>query len=87
MFAISLVFTEIILVSYLVQVLSRRLLPMAFSFCSSSAKASMCLTHRRLVIVLLPIMFFQSIRHDGENGEEGGLVREDTMPYSTCCSK
>ena len=86
MFVISLVFPEIVLVSYLVQFLSR-LLPMAFSFCSSSAKASMCLTHRRLVIVLLPIMFFQSIRHDGENGEEGGLVRKDTMPYSTCCSK
>ena len=67
-FVISLVFSALISILYLVQVLSR-LSTRASSSCSSSARASMSSANRRLEIFLplmlnLPIMFFQGIKHD-----------------------
>ena len=76
LFVISLVFSALISILYLVQVLSR-LSSRVCSSCSSSARASMSLANCRLVIfspMLTPIMFFQSIRHIPfeRDVEEGG---------------
>ena len=59
LFVISLVFSALISVLYLVQVLSR-LSSRASSSCPSSARASMS----SATYANLPIMFFQSTRHD-----------------------
>ena len=91
LFVISLVFSALISILYLVQVLSR-LSTRVSSFCTSSARASMSSANRRLVISAayanLPIMFFQGIRHDPfeKNVEEGGW-QKTALPYSDCCSE
>ena len=78
LFVISLVFSALISILYLVQVLSR-LSTRASSSCSSSARASMFIGKPQIGNISapyanLPIMFFQGIRHDPfeENVEEGG---------------
>ena len=58
-FVISLVFSALISILYLVQVLSR-LSTTASSSCSSSARASMSSANRRLVIFLPPMLTFPS---------------------------
>ena len=58
LFVISLVFSALISILYLVQVLSR--LSRASSSCSSSARASMSSANRRLVIFLPPMLTFPS---------------------------
>ena len=78
-FVINLVFSALISILYLVQVLSR-LSTRASSSCSSSARESMSSANRRLVIFLPPMLTFPScssrasIRHDPfeKNVEEGG---------------
>ena len=59
LFVISLVFSALISILYLVQVLSR-LSTRASSSCSSSARASMSSANRRLVIFLPPTLTFPS---------------------------
>ena len=59
LFVISLVFSALISILYLVQVLSR-LSTRASSSCSSSTRASMSSTNRRLVIFLPPMLTFPS---------------------------
>ena len=59
LFVISLVFSALISILYLVHVLSR-LSTRAFSSCSSSARASMSSANRRLVIFLPPMLTFPS---------------------------
>ena len=59
LFVISLVFSALISILYLVQVLSR-LSTRASSSCSSSARASMSSASRRLVIFLPPMLTFPS---------------------------
>ena len=59
LFMISLVFSALISILYLVQVLSR-LSTRASSYCSSSARASMSSADRRLVIFLPPMLTFPS---------------------------
>ena len=59
LFVISLVFSALISILYLVQVLSR-LSTRASSSCSSSARASMSSANRRLVIFLPPMLTFPS---------------------------
>ena len=59
LFAISLVFSALISILYLVQVLSR-LSTRASSSCSSSARVSMSSANRRLVIFLPPMLTFPS---------------------------
>ena len=59
LFVISLVFSALISILYLVQVLSR-LSTKAYSSCSSSARASMSSVNRRLVIFLPPMLTFPS---------------------------
>ena len=58
-FVISLVFSALVSILYLVQVLSK-LSTRASSSCSSSARASMSSANRRLVIFLLPMLTFPS---------------------------
>ena len=57
LFVISLVFSVLISILYLVQVLSR-LSTKASSYCSSSARESLSLANRRLVIFLPPMITF-----------------------------
>ena len=87
LFVISLVFSTLISILYLVQVLSR-LSTRASSSCSSSARASMSSANRRLVIFLPPMLTFPSCRHDPfeKNVEEGGW-QKTFLPYSDCCSE
>ena len=59
LFIISLVFSALISILYLVQVLSR-LYTRASSPCSSSARASMSSANRRLAIFLPPMLTFSS---------------------------
>ena len=59
LFVISLVFSALISILYLVQVLSR-LSTRAFSSCSSSARESMSSANHRLVIFLPPMLTFPS---------------------------
>ena len=59
LFVISLVFSALISILYLVQVLSR-LSTRASSSCSSSARACIPLANRRVVIFLLPMLTFRS---------------------------
>ena len=59
LFVISLVFSALISILYLVQVLSR-LSTRACSSCYSSARASMSSANRRLVIYLPPMLTFPS---------------------------
>ena len=59
LFVISLVFSALISILYLVQVLSR-LSTRASSPCSSSARASMSSANRRLLIFLPPMLTFPS---------------------------
>ena len=59
LFVISLVFSALISILYLVHVLSR-LSTRASSSCSSSARASMSSANRRLVIFLPPMLTFPS---------------------------
>ena len=59
LFVISLVFSALISILYLVQVLSR-LSTRASSSCSYSARASMSSANRRLVILLPPMLTFPS---------------------------
>ena len=59
LFVISLVFSALISILYLVQVLSR-LSTRASSSCSFSARASMSSANRRLVIFLPPMLTFPS---------------------------
>ena len=92
LFVISLVFSALISILYLVQVLSR-LSTRASRSCSSSPRATMSSANRRLLNISaayanLPIMFFQGIRHDPfeKNVEEGGW-QKTSLPYSDCCSE
>ena len=78
LFVISLVFSALISILYLVQVLSK-LSTRASSSCSASVRTSMSSENRKLVIFSaayanLLIMLFQGIRHDmfEKNVEEGG---------------
>ena len=78
LFVISLVFSALISILYLVKVLWT-LSTRASSSCSSSAEASMSSANRRFgnisaTYANLPIIFFQGIRHDPfeKNVEEGG---------------
>ena len=82
LFVISLGFSALISILYLVQVLSR-LSTRAFSSCSSSARASISAAYANL-----PIIFFQGIRHDPfeKNAEKGGW-QKTSLPYSDCCSE
>ena len=59
LFVINSVFSALIYILYLVQVLSR-LSTRAFSSCSSSARASILSANRRLVIFLPPMLTFPS---------------------------
>ena len=59
LFVISLIFSALISILYLVQVLSR-LATRAFGSCSYSARASMSSANRRLVIFLPPMLTFSS---------------------------
>ena len=63
------------------------------SSCSSSARASTVIGKPQIgnisaAYANLPIMFFQSIRHDPfeKNVEEGGW-QKTSLPYSNCCSE
>ena len=60
LFVISLVFSALISILYLVQVLSR-LSTRASSSCSSSARASMSSANRRLVIFLPPMLIIDHV--------------------------
>ena len=78
LFSISLVFSALISILYLVQVLSR-LSTRASSSCSSSARASMSSANRRLVMFLLPMLTVPSCSSRAsdmicsrKNVEEGG---------------
>ena len=88
LFIISLVFSALISILYLVQVLLR-FSTWASCSCSSSATASVWLANCRLIISAayanLSIMFFQSIRHNlfNQNVEEDGW-QKTSFPYSDC---
>ena len=74
LFVISLVFSALISILYLVQVLSR-LSTWASSSCISSARASMSLANRRLVIFLPPMLTFPScVHHHGVSRAEFSLM-------------
>ena len=92
LFVISLVFSALISILYLVQVLLR-LSTRAFSSCSSSARASMSSANHRLVIFLPPMLTFPSC-----SSRASCMIRSRTMlkrvglkktslPYSDCCSE
>ena len=73
LFVISLVFSALISIFYLMQVLSR-LSTMASSSCSSSARASMSSANRRLVIILRPMLTFSSC-----SSRTSGRIRSTKM--------
>ena len=83
LFVISLVFSALISILYLVQVLSR-LSTRASSSCSFVIGKPQ-IGNISAAYANLPIMFFQGIRHDPfeKNVEEGGW-QKTSLPYSDC---
>ena len=80
LFVISLVFSALISILYLVQVLSRRS-TRASSSCSSSARASMSSANRRLVIFLPSMLTFPSC-----SSRASDIIRSRKMLRCYWCS-